>query len=128
MIVTYLARLMLLLPELTPSDANHLEQVVHSQQNHRHRVSASESTEPIDVISHRDATPVQPFGDPLAEALSYDPITSRWPTERRLAPPTASARLPPPRAPDEPSGGCVPINETLRKYLIQVRHFEFVND
>lgn len=161
MIVTYLARLMLLLPELSPADATHLQQVAqhHQQQavtsslQHRHPLRAREEAAEVNsggVEVNAGSVLTQPtvlsareqLTEPLAQILrvpagwdaqahlknnpdSSSSTSQHSPPHFLLNPGTTSEHnrhLPPPQQrPDGlPGPDCIPINETLRKHLIQV--------
>lgn len=99
MIVSYLARLILLLPEISVADANRLSQIASTQQAH---VGRSRS----DRLASRPQAGAY-LGE---ERVDYD--NRQWDQHERNGVGYVDR------------SDCIPINETLRKNLIQVRFAE----
>uniref|UniRef100_A0A914ZA25 Uncharacterized protein n=1 Tax=Panagrolaimus superbus TaxID=310955 RepID=A0A914ZA25_9BILA len=99
MIVSYLARLILLLPEITATDANKLAEI--AEQSHKSsQVPLAKTPYPSKKPAEKNVfAPIYDFSKPTVDSLFTKP--------------------PPNPLFDGTQENCVPINEAMRKHLIQ---------
>lgn len=115
MIVSYLARLVLMLPDLSATETNRLAELA-AMQHMQHSSAGSASYEYSEGnlasgVPDKGVEGLQLVDSPAKQLSSRKKLRKKKPTER----------------PPEPVGftedgqPCVPINEALRKQLLQVR-------
>uniref|UniRef100_A0AC34EZT1 Uncharacterized protein n=1 Tax=Panagrolaimus sp. ES5 TaxID=591445 RepID=A0AC34EZT1_9BILA len=100
MIVSYLARLILLLPEITATDANKLAEI--AEQSHKSsQIPLAKTPYPSKKPAEKNAfTQMYDFSKPTVDSLFTKP--------------------PPNPLFDGTQENCLPVNEAMRKHLIQV--------
>lgn len=105
MIVTYLARLILILPELSHADASHLQDIIDLQN-------------PLESGARlRDLSAIVTADKPVEGARPSDRFVNRkivHQTEK-------NQRIDKSQLHGKENAPCVHVNETMRKYLVQVR-------
>jgi hypothetical protein len=114
MIVTYLARLMLLIPEISTADASHLQELADFQ-------SAQSETHLRDIgaFVNADGFNSKPVEPPLSDQFSNQAQQQKRPeTKIRKKQKISKQQL---RGRD--NAPCVQVNETMRKFLTQVKLF-----
>ncbi|KAI6231506.1 CRE-LGC-53 protein [Aphelenchoides besseyi] len=121
MIVTYLARLMLLLPELTTADVSHLEQLVEMRDDHRlgdeHLDGGARLRDLSEIVgNYRDLnSPSEHYAlnNHLTAYKHSEPNSrSRAFKKPKLTPPIVPTR-------GEKGAPCTRLNETMRRHLVQ---------
>lgn len=103
MIISYLARIILLLPEITAADANKLASIAENSKQQQH-LPTQKPYVPADVYS-----PMYDFNRPIKNGKNNG---QKYKSQ--------SHHLPTKIKDNEIPQKCVPVNETMRKHLIKV--------
>ena len=102
MIVSYLARLILLLPDITSTQANKLAEIAEKSHKTGHAPPPKNSFPTKKPIDKNVFSPMHDFNRPVTNSREVFTVP------------------PPNPMVDGTQEDCVPVNETMRKHLIQV--------
>jgi hypothetical protein len=117
--ITYLARLLLILPQLSSADASHLQDLIDLQNPIPTETKYKNDAKLRDLSAIVGSTPFELHGD--SAAINQNHLSNRLSnTISEKIPQTRKHKVNKSQLHGRPDKSCTQINETMRKYLVQV--------